>query len=257
MDDVQVAVLEVRGISKAFGGVAALDSVDFAVRRGEVCSIIGPNGAGKSTLFDIVAGVQTPDAGRISFQGQDITTMAPHRRARLGLARTYQELRLFGSMTTFENLMVAPFCTGRAGVLDILFCTPRERRERVAAHAVAEALLDRLKLRHRRDLPVGVLSHGQKRLVEIGRAIAGRPKLLILDEPTAGLNAENKQLFVEVVLPSLRDGVEAVVLIEHDMDVVMTVSDRVIVLAHGRKIAEGRPAAVQDDPVVMREYFGT
>ena len=257
MADPQAKVLEIEGVSRAFGGIVALSEVTFAVERGQLYAVIGPNGAGKSTLFDIITGLTKPDQGRIRYLGEDVTTLRPDERARRGMARTFQELRLWNDLTVFENLVLGPLSRGRSGILGILFGLPLARRETEEAEAIAEELLARLKLGHRRDVPAGLLSHGQKRLVEIGRALALRPHLLILDEPTAGLNAENKALFVEAVLPSLRERIETVLLIEHDMDVVMSASDRVAVLAHGRKIAEGSPLAVQQDSNVIREYFGT
>jgi branched-chain amino acid transport system ATP-binding protein len=252
-----MTLLQVAGIVKRFGGVDALSDVTFDVSAGQVCSVIGPNGAGKSTLFDIVAGGMRPDGGRVHFAGEDITALPAHQRARRGLARTFQELRLFNSMTALENIAAAALARGRSNLFGVLAGLRSERAERRRAYEQAQALLERFRLGHRRDVPAGLLSHGQKRLVELARALALEPRMLVLDEPTSGLNAENKELFISAVLPSLREGVEAVVIIEHDMDVVMQVSDKVVVLAHGRKICEGSPAAVQADPDVAREYFGT
>lgn len=257
MGDAEVTAVEVRDIAKSFGGVAALQEVSLVVPRGVVFSVIGPNGAGKSTLFDIITGLTSPDDGSVYFMSVDVTRLRPDERARRGMARTFQELRLFGDLTAFENIYLAPLTIGSSGLFATMLGSRESRAERDRARDVADGLLHRFKLEHRRDVPASQLSHGQKRLVELARALALAPRVLILDEPTAGLNAENKRLFVDVVLPSLREGIETVLLIEHDMDVVMECSDRVAVLAHGRKISEGTPLHVQSDQGVVREYFGT
>lgn len=257
MDHTEVTLLEVKNLSKSFGGMLVIDDVSFCVPKGKICSVIGPNGAGKSTLFDIVAGILSADSGSVLFDGQDLAGLRPDQRARRGIARTFQELRLFNSLTAFENLAAGPLCALNSGLAAILLGLPAERQARCQAHLVADEMLARLRLQDRRNVPVGLLSHGQKRLIEIGRALALRPRILVLDEPTSGLNAENKQLFINAVLPSLRESVEAIILIEHDMNVVMSVSDTVIVLANGRKISEGPPAAVQTDPNVAKEYLGS
>lgn len=252
-----MTVLEVDAIRKSFGGVVALHDVTMSVDAGQLFSVIGPNGAGKSTLFDIITGLTKPDSGAVRYRDRDITRLRPDQRARLGMARTFQELRLFNDLTVFENLIIGPLSQGKSGLLGTVLGSRNARRESVEARTIAEDLLLRLALGHRRNEPAGLLSHGQKRLLEVGRALALKPRLLVLDEPTAGLNAKNKALFVDVVLPALREQIETVLLVEHDMDVVMSVSNTVAVLAHGRKIAEGAPETIQANPDVIREYFGT
>ncbi len=252
-----MSVLEVERVSVEFGGVVAVDKVDISVEKGELFSLIGPNGAGKTTLFNVITGVYKPTQGCVRFGGEDVTRRRADQRAALGLARTFQELRLFEDMTVLENIAVGPLWQRGGNLLEIMFGLPRERRFRKECHEIADDLISRLGLVHRRDVAAGLLSHGEKRLVEIGRALALSPRILILDEPTAGLNTPNKMLFLNETLTMLRDRVETILLIEHDMDIVMEVSDRVAVMAHGRKIAEGSPAEIQRNPEVVREYFGT
>ncbi len=252
-----MSVLNVENVSIEFGGVVAVDNVEISVEKGELYSVIGPNGAGKTTLFNVITGVYTPTTGRIRFGGEDVTRRRADQRASLGLARTFQELRLFEDMTVFENIVVGPLSQRGGNLLEILLGLPRVRKLRTESYEIADDLIEKLGLVHRRDIAAGLLSHGEKRLVEIGRALALNPRILILDEPTAGLNTPNKILFVNETLALLRERVETILLIEHDMDIVMSVSDRVAVMAHGRKIAEGTPSEIQRNPDVLREYFGT
>ena len=243
-------------MSIEFGGVVAVDDVELSVEKGELFSVIGPNGAGKTTLFNVITGVYTPTKGKILFGGVDVTHRRADKRVALGLARTFQELRLFEDMTVHENVAVSHLWQSGGNLFEILLGLPRERKLRARSYDVADELIERLGLSHRRDVAAGNLSHGEKRLVEVARALALNPRILILDEPTAGLNTPNKILFVNETLKLLRERVETILLIEHDMDIVMEVSDRIAVMAHGRKIAEGPPIEIQRNPDVLREYFG-
>jgi branched-chain amino acid transport system ATP-binding protein len=232
-------VLEARGLVKEFGGVRAVDHVDFMLEPGELRCLIGPNGAGKSTLFDVICGLRRPSAGRVFLDGRDVTRLGPARRARHGLARTFQRLELFGRLSVRDNLLVA----AELG--------PERRR---AARAVTEVLA-RLGLAEHADRPADSLPTGLARLVEVGRALAVRPKLLLLDEPAAGQDAEETERFA-ALLRSLADEGTAVVLVEHDMSLVMSVCDEVHVLDLGKIIAVGPPAEIRRDETVQAAYLG-
>jgi branched-chain amino acid transport system ATP-binding protein len=232
-------LLEVRGLSKRFGGLQAVGDVSFVVHPGTVKAVIGPNGAGKTTLFNLISGVAEPDAGAVTFQGRAIQGRAPHQVAALGLSRTFQQIRLFGGMTALENVMVGAHVRGRAGFLAGMLHLPSTwREERALADRSREALAF-LELDAVADAEATSLSYGQQRGVELARALAGGPSLLLLDEPAAGLNMR-----------------ETVLLVEHDMSLVMGVSDEVAVLCFGQKIADAAPQAVQRDPEVIRVYLG-
>jgi branched-chain amino acid transport system ATP-binding protein len=243
-------ILEVEGLSRSFGALAALTGVSLRVREGEIFSVIGPNGAGKSTLFNVISGLHPPTAGRVRFRGQDITGLPPEVINRKGLAKTFQITSLFPEISVFENLQVA--CQSRLPVSGRL--ASLWRRPDVADRV--QALLDMFGLAARRDVPVENLSHGEQRYLEIAVALATEPTLLLLDEPTAGMTPGETKEATVLIRSIARDRGLTVLLIEHDMSVVMGISDRVAVLHFGEKIAEGPPEVVRADPRVVDAYLG-
>lgn len=248
-------LLEVHRLTKRFGGVQAVADVSFSVLPGTIYAVIGPNGAGKTTLFNLVSGYLDADAGEVWFDGQSIRGWPVHRIARAGLTRTFQNLEPFPGMTVLENVMVGCDAHVRCTWLDALFGTRRRRAANAASRAEAHRLLSLFSLDHMADVPVEALPYGMQRLVEIVRAFALRPKLLLLDEPAAGLNAAERQQLAAVLRQARSRGV-TVLLIEHDVDLVMTVADRILVLDQGRVLAEGAPAEIQAHPAVLAAYLG-
>ncbi|MEX1208424.1 MAG: ABC transporter ATP-binding protein [Acidimicrobiia bacterium] len=254
-----MALLETIGLRKGFGGVAAIAGLDFHVDEGEIVSVIGPNGAGKTTFFNLITGMARPDSGSILFDGEDIVGMTPDALTRLGIARTFQNVRLFPNMTVLENVMVAQHCRTSKGVFAALLQTPGFREEEKEIEERARDVLAFFGTRltgYRHDQPAFMLSYANRRRLEIARAIATQPKVILLDEPTAGMNPRETAELTGLI-GQLRDvkGL-TVVIIEHEMKVVRDVSDRVVVLDHGVKIAEGRYEEVTSNPDVIEAYLG-
>jgi branched-chain amino acid transport system ATP-binding protein len=248
--------LRVDGVAKQFGGVTAVDEVSLEAREGEIVSVIGPNGAGKTSLLNMISGFYQPDRGRVVFEGEDITRLAPSRIAERGVARTFQNIALFKGMTVLDNLMLGRHVRMRSGVFASFVYWGFAQKEEIAHREKVEDLLEFLKLEDLRKMPTGALSYGLQKRVELGRALALEPRLLLLDEPMGGMNQEEKEDMARYVLDVNEERGTTVILIEHDMGVVMDISRRVVVLDRGRVIAEGEPRAVQANPDVIHAYLG-
>jgi branched-chain amino acid transport system ATP-binding protein len=251
-----MTLLKLDRVTRRFGGLLAVDAIDLDVEQGGVTAIIGPNGAGKTTLFHLISGFQTPNDGRIVFDGQDITGLPPEKIAAHGLIRTFQLVQLFRDLSAIENVKVGCHLRTRGGIVTALIRPKSARQTEAEVDATARELLTFVGLADHGALPASTLTYGRQRLLEIARALAVRPKLLLLDEPAAGLNAEETKLLSATIRKIVTQGT-TVLLIEHDMTLVMNTADKVAVLDFGAKIAEGSPRTVRDDPAVIAAYLGT
>jgi len=251
-------LLQVDGVTLAFGGVRALTGVGFDVAKGSITAVIGPNGAGKTSLFNTISGFYQPSSGKVHFRGQDITTLAAPLRAKLGLGRSFQNIALFRGMTVLDNIKLGRHAHLKTNVFDALFYVGRARREEAQLRAdIEERIIDFLEIDHIRHAPVSALSYGLQKRVEMARALAMQPQILMLDEPVAGMNREETEDMARFILDVREEWGVTVLMVEHDMGMVMDLSDHVVVLNFGQVIAQGTPASVQGNPEVIRAYLGS
>ena len=250
-------LLDISALQMRFQGLTALDSVSFTLEQGSITSLIGPNGAGKTTLFNCVTGMYTPTDGRVSFDGADITGQAAHLVSRHGIARTFQNLALFGGLSVLENLLVGAYRQGSSGLLQGAFLTPRARAEQREAVAAATEVLDFLGMPETAHLMPGEMSYGRQKQVEFARALMQKARLVLLDEPMAGMSAPEKSAMTALIKRVQDKFGMSFLIVEHDIPVIMDISDKIVVLDFGRKIAEGTPAEVQSNEAVIAAYLGT